>query len=55
MKIKKIVALLVTLAMCIGLLTVPVMAEGDVWDGITVDRIYIVNRRTACRSCKAGK
>ena len=31
MKIKKIVALLATLAMCIGLLTVPVMAEGDAW------------------------
>ena len=40
MKIKKIVALLVTLAMCIGLLTVPVMAEGDVWDGITVDTTW---------------
>ena len=37
MKIKKIVALLITLAMCVGLLTVPVMAEGDAWDGTTVD------------------
>lgn len=47
MKIKKIVALLITLAMCIGLLTVPVMAEGDAWDGTTVDTDWYTNNTEA--------